>query len=132
MGDVASLSQFEHARLGDPLHATPVELGQLFEDREFRLADAAFHPVGIPLSHFCLRESQQVALAGQASTRGILSESRVILSKRWELELPEIAFEQGVMWLHDVLLRVEPACHTGPVCGVNGYDTPQEKDVTDG
>jgi hypothetical protein len=22
--------------------------------------------------------------------------------------------------LHDVLLRVEPACHTGPVCGVMG------------
>ena len=47
---------------------------------------------------------QQVALAGKASARGILSEGRVMLSKCRQLELPEIAFEQGVVLWHDVLL----------------------------
>ena len=71
MSNVAALGQLEDARLGDPLHAAPVELGQLFEDRQFRLADAAFHPVGLAVSDFGFREGQEIAFTGETRACGI-------------------------------------------------------------
>src|SRR5205814_5357051 len=60
-------------------------------------------PIGIALGEFRFAEGHQVALAGETGARRILSEGRVVLDKRRELELAQMAFQQGIL-LHDLLL----------------------------
>jgi hypothetical protein len=96
MGDIAPLSQLEHTRFRDALHTTPVKLGEFFEHGQPGLRNATLDAMGVPLGQLGFTERQQVAFAGEFGARRILGKGSIVLDEAGQLELAQIAFQQGI------------------------------------